>query len=586
MGDWMDDGARRARRVFREERGAVAEMRGVVMRGVVSYDRDALRAKFISSVQYSTRFHRESLTASLRPAAAPGARARRAARVRPRRPRVPAPSPGAGAVAAPRSGTGAGRRGTCRTPSVPGRARGRGRDRTPARRKAAPGRLRGAGSRLAQTRFAFASLSKASETRRRLASRRDSRDPYRERRKRFLPRASRQARRRRRRSRVCDEKWFVPAPRATSPPRAPPPSARAPPLRRSSFLRQPRPFPFPPPSPPSPSADPFRRLRRTSPGVPSARCPPTSPFPACARSPAPPPLRAPLSTAAGTLPAPRRARAPPPPPPRAPSRASRAFRAASSARLFFSRDTPSRSASASASCARRDANAAWQSDNSARRRRLARRRVRLGQKRRRRRRGPRRRRRRRELALALREPARRLLARAVGLVRLAQSALREGRLASQVLAEAGQPRAGAGAGSRRRRRLFGFRRFLRNLSRKRRRWRFASRTPPPFEAPRVAPVPAASRTSPRRPPRAPCRRASVSASAAARRGAPPPPSPPSRAAPLGRSRPPRSTPGEPRGDGLELASELRSRPRAARWRSRERSQKRSVRRFRVRRRRP
>ena len=31
------------------------------MRGVVSYDRDALRAKFISSVQYSTRFHRESL---------------------------------------------------------------------------------------------------------------------------------------------------------------------------------------------------------------------------------------------------------------------------------------------------------------------------------------------------------------------------------------------------------------------------------------------------------------------------------------------------------------------------------------------
>ena len=60
-------------------------------------------------------------------------------------------------MAAPRSGTGAGRRGTCRTPSVPGRARGRGRDRTPARRKAAPvgfgEREAGGGQRAAASAF-------------------------------------------------------------------------------------------------------------------------------------------------------------------------------------------------------------------------------------------------------------------------------------------------------------------------------------------------------------------------------------------------------------------------------------------------
>ena len=78
------------------------------MRGVVSYDRDALRAKFISSVQYSTRFHREScsLTASLRHGGGTGrSRQTRRAGSSPTSPR-PRALPGGGGGGGPAIGDG------------------------------------------------------------------------------------------------------------------------------------------------------------------------------------------------------------------------------------------------------------------------------------------------------------------------------------------------------------------------------------------------------------------------------------------------------------------------------------------------
>ena len=227
----------------------------------------------------------------------------------------------------------------------------------------------------------------------------------------------------------------------------------------------------------------------------------------------------------------------------------------------------------------------------AKRSRLARRRVlRLGQKRRRRRLGvSRRRRRRRELALALREPARRLLARAVGLVRLAQSALREGRLASQVLAEAGQLRAGAGAGAAGVGAFFGFRRFLPKtfpgnggggVSRRERLLRSKLRASHPFlqrRARRLGVLRA------RAVPQSLGLRLGGAARGAARRLRHLRHLAPRRSVGLVRLR---ARLGEPRGDGLELASELRldREPRGGGLESGARSGR--VRRFRVRRRRP